>query len=81
MEEIAVSKEMWSDWKAHPVTKEFFRRLWVKREGMKEELSDGAGREAIDNYIGQCQAYKDAINYGLHEFECIDSEKEESVDD
>ena len=77
MDEIAVSKEMWGDWKRHPVTQEFFRRLHIKREGIKEDIADGKGREAIDQYIGQCQAYIDAIQYGLHTFECIDQEEDQ----
>lgn len=78
MEEIAVSKEMWVDWKSHPVTKEYFRRLAVKREGMKEELAEGrAALDGIADYIGQCKAFKDAIDYGLHEFELIDEDQKD----
>ena len=78
--DVAITKEMWVDWKQHPVTQEYFKRLIEHREGMKEELADGKADEASLNiYIGECRGYKFAITYGLHDFEII--QEDESIDD
>lgn len=75
---MEVTKEQWITWRALDVTKEFFQRLFDKREQLKEGLAEGnLNNTDIEIYIGQCQAYKDAVNYGLFEFETIDKELED----
>ena len=68
---MEVTKQEWIDWKALPITKEFLRRLFDKREDLKEGLAEGQA-EDLHNIIGQCQALKDAIEYGIEKFETIE---------
>ena len=73
-----ITKQEWGDWKASKTTKEFLRRLFEKRELLKEGLAEGqaAGLEQ-ERTIGQCQAYKDTIDYGLYSFEVLDLEEQD----
>jgi hypothetical protein len=78
--DVLITREMWTDWKKHPVTQEYFRRIAAHREGMKEELADGrAEKEMLPIYIGECRGYKFALTYGLHDFE-FDIEEEPTDD-
>ena len=69
-----VTQQEWLDWRAMKVSKEFLKRLFEKREDLKEGLAEGQA-ENKDVVIGQCQAYKDAVDYGLLKFETVDSEE------
>lgn len=77
MDDIILRQE-WGEWKQNKVTKEFLKRLFEKREGIKEELAEGrAAKEQLDQFIGQCQAYKDAIDYGIRDFEVVETEEKD----
>ena len=71
---IPITKEMWVAWREDSVTKEFLTRLANKREQLKEGLAEGQGGEDYLLYVGQCQAYRDALAYALQEFEIIEDE-------
>ena len=71
---VEVSKEEWVHWKSGKVTQEFAQRLIDKRELLKEGLAEGQS-ENYNLSVGQCQAYKDVIEYVLETFEVIDSEE------
>lgn len=75
---MEVSKRQYIDWRANEVTKEFLKRLFEKRELLKEGLAEGQAGADQTLTIGQCQAYKDAIDYGLYSFEVIDTEETKS---
>lgn len=74
-----ITKQEWGDWKASKTTKEFLRRLFEKRELLKEGLAEGqADNMAYTNIIiGQCQAYKDMLTYAIETFEVLDPEESE----
>lgn len=77
-----VSKQEWIDWKSNSVTKEFLERLFTKREEIKEGIAEETiVEEAIQRHIGQCQAYKDVINYALYDFDTANSIEELEDDD
>ena len=71
---MEVSKEQWVGWRDSPVTQEFAKRMFDKRELLKEGLAEGQAAN-YDIVVGQCQAYKDVIEYTLEVFEVIDSEE------
>ena len=73
-----ITRQEHLDWKQQKVTKEYLKRLFEKREQLKEGLAEGQseGGTQFYNVIGQCQAYKDAIDYGLYDFEVISLEEQ-----
>ena len=76
---MEVTKSQWVVWKESAVTQEFIQRLFDKREMLKEGLAEGQV-EAVDLFVGQCQAYKDAIAYALQDFEVVNDTDEEEED-
>lgn len=72
---MEVSKEQYIKWRSDETTKEYLKRLFEKRELLKEGLAEGQAGLEQERTIGQCQAYKDAIDYGLYDFEFIDVEE------
>ena len=77
MNGVEILQEEWANWKQEKVTREFLKRLFEKREMLKEGLAEGqaTGIEQ-ERTIGQCQAYKDIINYGAFEFEVAEPSQE-----
>ena len=78
-----ITKDEWLQWKSHKVTQEFLTRLYDQREQLKEGMADGqAGTDhesnvLIQKTIGQCMGLKDAIDYGVRNFDVIDPHKTE----
>lgn len=77
---VEITSQEWSNWKQEKVTREFLRRLFQKREDLKEGLAEGQAGESeaqLHEAIGQCQAYKDTVDYAISSFEVILTEEEE----
>lgn len=74
-----ITKELWVDWKNHPVTQFYLKALHFKREQLKEGIAEGqAGSDReICMAIGQTQAYKDALEYAVRQFEYIELEEQD----
>ena len=78
--DVDITREQWLDWRTHQVTKEYLKRLFEKRELLKEGLAEGQAGESeaqLHEAIGQCQAYKDTVDYAISSFEVILTEEEE----
>lgn len=74
-----VTKEEYLAWRDHPVTQFYLRALHLRREILKEDLAnDAVSGEMVQHYIGACKALKEAVDYGLREFEYL--EENESND-
>jgi len=80
MELPEVEKELWAQWKQHPVTKRLIAGLMNKREVIKEALVEGSytGDEERLIGIGQAQALRDAVMYAIEDFDY--TIKEDSTD-
>ena len=77
---VEITSQEGSNWKQEKVTREFLRRLFQKREDLKEGLAEGQAGESeaqLHEAIGQCQAYKDTVDYAISSFEVILTEEEE----
>ncbi|MDE1868311.1 MAG: hypothetical protein KGI08_11475 [Thaumarchaeota archaeon] len=81
--EIEVFQDEWKEWKDNKVTKRYFQVLFNKREYLKEMIAEQRHTSETERCldIGQCIAIKDNINYGLFEFECVDSQQETKEND
>ena len=69
-----VFKEEWSDWKGSKVTKVFLKKLFDKREFLKEGLANNSHSSENERLIdvGQCIAIADSIDYAIEGFEYLD---------
>lgn len=76
-----VTKEMWVDWKNHPVTQQYLRAIAHWRMGKLEAVAEGqVSGEQLLMEIGRTQGLKDAIEHALTSFNFveIDSDTESS---
>lgn len=80
--DLEVFTDEWKEWKDNKVTKKYFQVLFSKREYLKEMMAEQRHSSEIERSvdIGQMIAIKDNINYGLFDFECVDSQKESKTD-
>lgn len=79
MDLIEVAAHEWEDWKANRVTKAYIQRLYIQREGLKEELAEGKAGTDVALFIGRCQGIKDSIDYAVTDFEFSQETEENAV--
>jgi len=64
---VEITKDEWTDWKTHPVTKAFFEAIQYRIDDAKEDLSRSAGLEPDNDnwYRGFCHAYREALEFDI----------------
>lgn len=72
-----VSKDQWVDWKNHPVTQEYLKRILGSRESIKEGIAEGQSEDNEHLYIqiGRAQGMKDCFEYAIRDFEYVNLEE------
>lgn len=73
---IVITKQSWSDWKQHPVTKELVKALYEKRESLKEAIVEEKYGADVLKWMGYTQSLKDEINFIMEDWklDLIDDE-------
>jgi hypothetical protein len=78
-----VFKDEWEEWRSNKVTKAYLKVLFNKREYLKEMLVEQRHSTEQERMvdIGQCIAIKDNMNYAIFDFECVDKNPQEDIED
>lgn len=73
------TKEDYLQWRSNHVTKALVRALLNKRTFLLEGIAEGhVSKEDLYEYIGRTQGIRDAIDYVISDFECIDTKPMET---
>lgn len=59
-----LTKELWLEWRDHPVTRDFFEKIEEKREGLLETLAYGSieTEKQQDRLVGRIAAMTDVMS-------------------